>query len=447
MRPGNRLKILLLLGTCGLVFLLVQGLLVVRSLDLARGELRSRALAEAEDAFYRLPFQSEALDRLGDEALDHPGRVEDGTLGPRVQEALAGCAEFDGVLRRNLDRAGLRLPLRSGVVVDTLVFRDGRRKAVPVVDHGALLLAGNGAAQDGPPVTSFFFMGRTHYLRVDLHLQFPRLTLAALLRLKGLLAICLLSLLAFLGACWAILRTLRAQERLAALQTDFIDAMTHELNTPLSTITVAARTLRHQGLGADPGAVDRLADVILRQMERLRTLVRQVAGIASLEVPVLEREAVRFHPLLAGAAEDARAGHGDRGTIVREDYQAADDRVEVDAALVLGALANLLDNAVKYSEGAPEIVLRTWNQGGCLKVSVEDRGVGVDRRHLPSLFGKFYRAPGRGPARGLGLGLYAVDRVMRAHGGHAAAALRRGGGMAFTLSFPLSLPMGAADHA
>jgi signal transduction histidine kinase len=437
MVKGRIFRVYALLAVCAAVLLAVQALLLARSWDLERRNFAVRSLSEAGDAFFRIAMDTSRMERAGTLAAAHPD--DHGAALEEARRALVVFKAFGPAYRRRLEAAGIATPFQFVISAPTLIFRTPLGE-LPVVEAlepgGELRLGGELDPRACVPTTAFSYSGHSFYLRVNLRVQFQGLTWASLTRLKGVLVASSLSLLVFLGACAAILRFVRQQERLSTLKTDFINTMTHELNTPLSTIAVAAGTLKHPALRGDAEALDRLADTIQRQNARLRRMVDSVTKLAALEDPGrhLDLAPTSMHDLLAGAAEDLRLRFQDRDLQVEEDYRAQDDLLAVDPGLLQAAVFNLLDNAAKYSAGAPRIQLSTWDEGGAFHLRVADRGLGIPKEHRGRVFERFFRGSQEVP--GLGLGLDAVRRIAQAHGGRVVLTPREGGGTAFTLTLP-----------
>ena len=449
MMNAKLMRVSALLLVCAVIFAVAQSLLVRRSYDLARKEFVARSHAEANNAFYRIQHDGSILEQLGEEVLARPDVLQDANLRVRVlthvRMALQAYQAVPDTLRKSLVKAGMDTPFRHAVTLDTLIFRDGSRKPVVFLDAGSrteyLRLFGDlELPTRDNQYTSFFYMGTSYYVRVSLHLHFPHLATFVFGRLKGLLVASLLSSLVFMTACLLIILATRRQERLSAMKSDFINTITHELNTPLSTITVAARNLKHEKIRSDPEALDHLSDVILRQNSRLQRMIESTMKISFLESAeaTLDRESIRLNELLAGAASDLRTRFSGRELVVTETYQALQDEVLVDPALMMSAIFNLLDNAVKYSEGVPEIQIWTRNEGTSFLLGIADHGVGIERKHRSRIFEKFTRIASGGThtVPGLGIGLFSARMIIEAHGGRITVSNRPGPGSEFIVALP-----------
>jgi signal transduction histidine kinase len=253
----------------------------------------------------------------------------------------------------------------------------------------------------------------------------------------GMSASVLLLLTASLGVLAVSARRSRA---LAQRQIDLVAGITHELNTPLAAIRSAAQNLA-DGVVADPAQVRRYGALLDREGARLAGLVAQTLALAGIQSG---GRTARPEPVApAELAEEALADFGwllaERGLDVERDLPPDLPPVLGDRAALRRALANLLDNAVKYAAEGGWIAVRGRAGDGTVALTVEDRGPGIAPEDRPHLFEPFYRgrgvAPGAVPGSGLGLAL--VRQIAESHGGTVEVAPGpEGRGCAFTLRLP-----------
>ena len=210
----------------------------------------------------------------------------------------------------------------------------------------------------------------------------------------------------------------------------------HELKTPLASIQVCVETLgEHPELPAE-----KRADFLARcqaNVGRLKRLLDDVSTITRLDDggDLIERERLNLREVIGEVCEDLRPKAENRGMEIRNELT-ADIPVEGNLALLSSVFHNLLDNAIAYSGGSEVAVRLLRDDGGEVALRVEDDGTGVDPRHLPRLFERFYRVDkGRSrQAGGTGLGLAIVKNAVLIHGGTISVANRPGGGLSFTLT-------------
>ena len=239
---------------------------------------------------------------------------------------------------------------------------------------------------------------------------------------------------------WLTWRNLMEERRLSGLKSDFINNMTHELKTPLSTITVAGRTLEKPQINTDPDKVLETAKMISKQSVNLNQLINTI-----LEVSLLERTEFELDRHKVNADElthqivSSFLTSCDGCATVREEYKAPGTLVAVDIVYFTTMINNLLANAVKYCDKDPLIVVSTAVADNEFQVSITDNGIGIPHEHIDHIFDKFYRVPHGNihKIKGLGLGLYYVKRIATAHGGDVSVSSRPDRGSTFKIRIPI----------
>lgn len=276
-----------------------------------------------------------------------------------------------------------------------------------------------------PPLLSLYFPGENWHL-----LRNIAVTLAA----SVLLALMVLGCMAY------AFHVIVQQKQLSEIKTDFINNMTHELKTPISTIALACEALQDAEVTLSPALHSRYMEMITMENERLAAQVEKVLQMALLDRKDLglKLEPVNLHVLLRQLEEAFSIQIGQRGgrlTTVLEAQQAV---VVGDGLHLRQMLCNLLDNANKYSPHAPDIHVVTRNKEQGIEIAVRDQGRGISRDALRKIFDRFYRVPtgNRHDVKGFGLGLSYVQTMALAHGGHVRATSRPGRGSTFYLYLP-----------
>lgn len=228
------------------------------------------------------------------------------------------------------------------------------------------------------------------------------------------------------------------QRRLSEIQKDFINNMTHEFKTPISTIAISAQVLRDPEITAE--RLQRYATIIETENQRLKQQVERVLHVAELDKEDigLKTEPLPFHALASAAVETRRVGfEGD----IRTDWQATSDRVNGDGLHLSNVLYNLLDNAVKYGGAQPRVVVSTRNPDARnLELAVTDNGIGLAPAEQKRIFEKFYRVPTGNVhnVKGFGLGLSYVREIVERHGGRVTVESTPGAGSTFRVILPLA---------
>jgi len=226
--------------------------------------------------------------------------------------------------------------------------------------------------------------------------------------------------------------------RLESMRRDFVANVSHELRTPVAAIRSAAETLR-DAAQRDPPAAARFVDMIERNADRMRQLVDDLLELARIESRELH---LKTAPVpLAPAVEQAFALLADaarRKRIHLSSELPEGLAVQADGRALEHVLTNLVDNAVKYCPPGARVLVRARSQGDRIHISVEDTGQGIEPRHLPRLFERFYRVdPGRSrDVGGTGLGLSIVKHLAESMEGEVSVESRVGQGSVFTVSLP-----------
>jgi two-component system phosphate regulon sensor histidine kinase PhoR len=216
---------------------------------------------------------------------------------------------------------------------------------------------------------------------------------------------------------YAILR----QKKISEMKTDFINNMTHEFKTPVSTIMIASEALRDPEILEDKARIGRLAGIIYDENVRLGNHIERVLSIARLEKKELklEEEEVDMNALIAAVADSMNLQLQKKEANLTLNLNASKPVVKGDELHLSNVIYNLIDNANKYSVGAPKITLTTSNSGSNLIIEVEDEGIGMTKEQSKRAFDQFYRVPTGNlhDVKGFGLGLnYVLDIITQMNG-------------------------------
>ena len=244
-------------------------------------------------------------------------------------------------------------------------------------------------------------------------------------------------MLAFITySIWIILR----QKRLSETKNDFINNMTHELKTPISTISLSSEVLLRQDITSDPDRVQRYAQIIYDENARLQNQVERVLQLAKLDRGeiALKLSDLSVHELIENACQRFKLIVEDRQGTLSCSLKANHDVVSGDKVHITNIIYNLLDNANKYSKGAPSIVIDTENYKNGIRISITDKGIGMSRESTKQIFEKFYRVPTGNlhDVKGFGLGLYYVKELLLKHKGTIDVNSSPGKGSCFTIWLP-----------
>ena len=340
--------------------------------------------------------------------------------------AVIDAGDLEFLLQRELEKAGLQEDFEYGIYdcyTDRMVY--GK-----LISYAPPADTVNVARAELPTYDEFIY-----YFGV----RFPghRTSMLASIGTVGALGAVLVITIAFFAyASWVLIR----QQQLGELQKDFINNMTHEFKTPLSTIKVASGVLARAPVVQAEPRLARYAEILESQNERLTSQVEKVLQVARIERNRfnLQREPTELNELILEACKGARAKVEEAGGTFTLALEAPDRTILADRLHLSGALAALLDNAIKYSPGAPEITVATEATPDGTRITVADRGIGIPAEHHDRVFEKFYRVSTGNvhDVKGFGLGLFYVGGVSRAHGYTLSLDPDRAVGSAFWLDLP-----------
>ena len=232
------------------------------------------------------------------------------------------------------------------------------------------------------------------------------------------------------------------QKRYTEIKNDFINNMTHELKTPISSISLAAQMLNDDSVVKSPQMQKHLGSVIGDESRRLRFLVEKVLQMSMFDrkTASFKKKELDLNELLEQIASTFTLRVEHTGGHIYTEIEAVDSAIYVDEVHFQNAITNLLDNAVKYRrpDEPLDIHIRTWNEGERLCFSIADNGIGIKRESLKKVFDKFYRVHTGNvhDVKGFGLGLAYVKKIINLHDGEIRCDSEYGKGTTFTISLP-----------
>lgn len=280
------------------------------------------------------------------------------------------------------------------------------------------------------PTISLYFPNESWYLLRNIG---PTLISSAILALL------------VLGCIGYALSVILRQKQLSEIKTDFINNMTHELKTPISTIALACEAMQDAEVAIPPASQRTYLQMISTENDRLAAQVEKVLQMSLLDKKDLglKKEHVRIHHLLQEIIDSFSLQLQQRKGTISTLLNAQQDIVEGDVMHLRQVFTNLLDNANKYSPQSPEISIETKQlDAGHGKFGIEiafhDKGLGINSDALRKVFDRFYRVPtgNRHDVKGFGLGLSYVQTMVMAHGGYVRATSNPGQGSSFYLYLP-----------
>lgn len=230
------------------------------------------------------------------------------------------------------------------------------------------------------------------------------------------------------------------QKRLSEVKTDFINNMTHELKTPISTIGLSAEMIMRSTI-KDQEKLQRYAGIIFKENKRLEHQVERVLNVAKMdkEELKLKKEAFDIHELLDEVKDNFEFNQTETGGEIALQLDASQHELLVDPVHFTNVVYNLIDNAVKYCDRIPKVTLKTYSDKCWFVLEMYDNGIGIRREDVKMIFDKFYRVPtgNRHDVKGFGLGLYYVKLIIEEHCGQILVKSAPGKGTTFTIKLPL----------
>lgn len=241
----------------------------------------------------------------------------------------------------------------------------------------------------------------------------------------------------FSFALFIILR----QRRLSEVQKDFINNMTHEFKTPISTIAIASETISNPAIISTPERLFTYSGIIHEEAARLNMQVERVLQTVKAERGEfqLNKEKIDLHELIRKIVESfnitAKSNQGE----IKLELLATDHEIMADKHHLTNVIFNLLDNAVKYSNTSPLITVSTVNETNRLWFSVSDKGIGIKKEYIGKIFDKFFRVPSGNihKVKGFGLGLSYVKIITKIHHWKIKVKSEPGKGSVFTIIMPI----------
>jgi two-component system phosphate regulon sensor histidine kinase PhoR len=228
------------------------------------------------------------------------------------------------------------------------------------------------------------------------------------------------------------------------MKTDFINNMTHELRTPLATISIAVDTLKNEKVIGDREKLGAIAHIIKTENARMNTQVEQILQAAQLDISEVlkDKETLHVHEVLHRINDKFSLQLEEKNGTIEFQLDALQDSVSGHPVHFVNMISNLVDNALKYSRENvdPRIIIATKNQRNRTIISIEDNGIGMTKETVSKVFDKFYRAHTGNihNVKGFGLGLNYTRKMVEAHEGTIQVESSLGKGSTFVISLPLS---------
>lgn len=249
-------------------------------------------------------------------------------------------------------------------------------------------------------------------------------------------SIILIVIIAFFGF---IISQLLKQRRVNEMKTDFINNMTHEFKTPISTIAISVDAMQKSRVYENPDRIKKYAQIIQSENKRLQEQVERILQAATIEKEKvsIKNQTLNLHDLIQKSVATFEVNISSKNGVIRAHFDAKNAMIQGDPEHLTILFNNLIDNAIKYSPDNIEITISTKNVDNKIEITVADQGVGIASEHQSNIFDKFYRVPTGNvhDVKGFGIGLNYVHLIVTKHKGSIKLASKLGKGTSFILSF------------
>ncbi len=343
---------------------------------------------------------------------------------PSVEERI-DTALVDSLLQKNIWKEGVKTPFYYAIVrEDGMVFwKNQDMESAESHSYQAKLFPND-------PVSKTFF----------LRLIFPETSKYLIGSMWKMLIISGLLLTGLMWLFFYSFLTIHRQRKLSELKSDFINNMTHELKTPIATISLACEVLQDKDVQKSENSRERYIKMITEENTRLGMLVENVLRTSLFEQGQMKMkvQVISLHEVVQSVLRSFDLQVKNRRAVVIEDYLAKNDQLEGDVLHITNLVFNLFDNALKYSLEMPEIQITTKEEEGFVVLEVADNGIGISKENQKRIFEKLYRVPTGNihNVKGYGLGLSYVMGVVLKHKGQIQVESELKKGTKFIVKLP-----------
>jgi len=402
---NNIIRRVIILGAFSILSLLaVQSYWVLRTWDLQEREFNRKVLQALQDA-------ANDLSRVGQFVLPEANLIEQVYTNYYVVNLKnhfdAPTLEF--FLQKAFENQGMREDFQYGVFDCTsnemVTGRIIKYKKPSALGQGEVLTE---------PLPAHYNSDFEYYFGV----RFPERNANILSNMNVVLIFSIMMLITIAFFIYSMVVILR-QKQLSEQQRDFINNMTHEFKTPIATINISTDVfLQNETIKSDT-RLNRYAGIIKEQVTRLNTQVEKVLQVAQIERHTLElhREELDLAELVHSISPSIELKVNEKKGVLHLDLPDTGIQIRADRLHLTNILHNLVDNAVKYTKGIPEIRIGVKKSGNKVVLSVQDNGLGISKEHQKHVFDKFYRVPTGNVhnVKGFGLGLFYVKTICDEH--------------------------------
>ncbi|MDC0014118.1 HAMP domain-containing histidine kinase, partial [Flavobacteriaceae bacterium] len=275
----------------------------------------------------------------------------------------------------------------------------------------------------------------------DLIVSFPQKDSYVLSSIIGVASLSLVLTLLIIVLCGISLYQILQQKKISEIKSDFINNMSHEFKTPIATINLAIDAIESPTIINDKDKVSRYLGMMREENKRMQDQVETVLMISQLEKGSTPMECIPLetHQIIEDALSHVALIVQNRAGVIHKNLDATQTMISANKQHLTNVLTNLLDNAIKYSEGSPVIEVSTRVEDNQIAIELKDEGIGMDSETLQLIFEKFYReqAGNVHNIKGHGLGLSYVKKILNLLNGTIHVKSKKGKGSSFLIYLPL----------
>ena len=348
---------------------------------------------------------------------------------PRPLDKRISSFLLDSLLRLEFDRKGIKTEYEFGVYIpneNRMLFQKTGQYPAELLNEG------------------FVFSLYPNDLQINnayLIVYFPREKQYIISQLWVLLLTSVVLIFIIIFAFSVSINTIFRQKKLSEMKNDFINNITHEFKTPISTISLACEALSDQDVQKSEEIYKSYINVINEENKRLGTMAEKVLQSALIEKGQLnlKREWINIHEIVNDVVRKIGLQIQKRNGKILTELQAETCVIYADKVHLTNVIFNLLDNASKYTPHDPEILVSTSNKNSSIAITVLDNGIGISKAEQEKIFEKLYRIPTGNihNFKGFGLGLSYVKAIVEKHGGYVELESEIKKGSKFSVYLPL----------
>jgi two-component system, OmpR family, phosphate regulon sensor histidine kinase PhoR len=339
-----------------------------------------------------------------------------------------GIVILDSLIKSELDRQGIKTEYEFGIydpVYNSLLAEKSGKYTQQLLESGYVFSLYPNDIFRNPEFLLMVFPNQKTYLMAQMN---------------AMMAVSSILMLVIISSFTYTIMTIIRQKKLSVMKNDFINNMTHELKTPISTISLACQALRDQDVQKSETLYQSYINVINEENLRLGMMTEKVLQTAQIEKGKLRlnKSGFNLHDIIEDAIKKTSLQLNSRHGKITTELQAEFSFLEADKVHLTNLIFNLLDNAIKYSPDNPDVKINTENTEQGIVVNVEDKGIGISKANQKKIFDNLYRVSTGNihNVKGFGLGLSYVKAIVELHGGHISLQSELKKGSRFSVFIP-----------